>query len=83
MAKTIEDCWESFSRLVIPPDAPETQIREMRVAFYAGAASMFNLCDATGEPDVSLAEGCRRLNGWKAELERFAAQLSAKGRTVQ
>jgi len=36
---TLQERWESFQKMVIPPNAPPVQIREMKLAFYAGAES--------------------------------------------
>jgi hypothetical protein len=38
----IARAWADFRRVVIEPDAPEIQLREMRRAFSAGAVFMFN-----------------------------------------
>lgn len=33
---TIKEQWLSFKASVMPPDAPAIQVREMKLAFYAG-----------------------------------------------
>jgi hypothetical protein len=37
----IEAGWNSYRTEVVPPDAPEVQVRESRRAFYAGATWLF------------------------------------------
>lgn len=37
---TIADEWDEFAKHVVPPDAPDVQRVEMRVAFYAGATAL-------------------------------------------
>ena len=44
----IEKEWADFARM-IPPNAPEIQNREMRQAFFAGAAMMFTTIAETSE----------------------------------
>ena len=35
--------WNVFREMVVPKDAPETQLREMRRSFFAGASMCFTL----------------------------------------
>lgn len=83
MAKTIEGCWQEFARRVVHADACDTQLNDMRLTFYAGVSAMFSLSQEIGRPDVSEAEGCRRLTGWMGEIERFVEQIKGPARTVQ
>lgn len=39
--RPVADAWASFERNVVPPSAGATQRQEMRLAFYAGAHSLF------------------------------------------
>lgn len=50
----IEATWESFKNQVIPKEASELQLREMKIAFYAGSfglfQSMMTMLDPGKEP---------------------------------
>lgn len=35
--------WNTYREMVIPPNAPEIQLKEMRRAFFAGASMCFTL----------------------------------------
>lgn len=51
MDNNIASEWEAFERMILDPiGAPPGQRREMRRAFYAGAAAMFMLVSAASEP---------------------------------
>lgn len=52
---TIASEWDAFKAVDIAPNAPPTQLFEMRKAFYAGAASGIKL-SATGTLAANLAE---------------------------
>jgi len=58
---TIAEQFESYRKDVIPVDASETQVKETRLAFYAGAAAIMailiglekqNLSDDQLEPEI-------------------------------
>lgn len=68
---TVQEQWQIFSALVVPKDAPEVQITEMRRAFYAGVEAMLRIQWAIGgieneEAAVAMLEGvhdeCRRFS---------------------
>ncbi len=40
---TIETMWNLFVKLIMPKDAPDIQIREMKKAFYAGFIECFKI----------------------------------------
>lgn len=40
MAGHIEEGWRSYRNKVVPKDAPPVQVRETRLAFYAGVAHL-------------------------------------------
>lgn len=64
--------WESYRRVVIPPDAPPVQVIESRRAFYAGAQAFMTICAASpdnGEDQV--------VNGLCAELKQFGDDVTA------
>jgi hypothetical protein len=83
--KLIEAGWVSFRHLVVHPDAPPDQLREMRIAFFAGAQHLFasinSIMDEDAEPtDADL----QRMQSISDELEAFVdAELSKMMRTPQ
>lgn len=72
----IEAGWVSLRIAVLPRDAPEIQVREMRKAFFAGAqhlfASMTNIMDDDREPTE---DDLRRVEMIHVELEAWGDQL--------
>lgn len=76
--KLIEIGWLSLRRLIISPNAPEMQIKEMRWAFFAGAqhlyASIMTIIEPEEEPtDAELA----KMNAIYKELEIFRQEIKA------
>jgi len=56
MKTPIEDMWQSFSKEVMPPDVSQTQLREMRKAFFSGAAGLFTYIINILEPGKEATE---------------------------
>lgn len=59
--KTIAEAWSYFQNRVVYPKAPQIQKDEMRKAFFAGAASCFDLmmdisASPTKEANAKMAE---------------------------
>jgi len=80
--KIVEAGWQAYRMLAIPPNAPEIQVRECRLAYFFGAqhlfASMMGVLDDGSEPtDADL----RRLDQINAELESFIAQFKQSTET--
>lgn len=73
---TLQDQWEKFSTLVVPKDAPPIQKIEMKRSFYAGAHAYFHLI-AGDLCDVSDDAGVAMIEGWRQEIETFAAEVKA------
>lgn len=72
----IEAGFVSLRMAAISPNAPETQLREMRMAFFAGAqhlfASVLSILDPGAEPtDKDLS----RMAAIDNELRKFASEL--------
>lgn len=67
--------FESYREKVIPREASETQVRETRRAFYAGAQAMMTICKAVGTDHVSEAEGEQILEDADQELRRFCEDV--------
>lgn len=64
--------WESYLKAVIPAGAGETQKRECRRAFYAGAWAFLNLTQAIMDPGDEPTDGdMDRFSLLVAELEGF------------
>lgn len=77
--KLIEAGWVGLKAMSIPPDAPEIQVSEMRMAFMAGAqhlfASIMGILDPGEEPtDADL----RKMDLINAELEAFRGELAMR-----
>ena len=78
--RPIEALWQSYRNLVVPPDAPEDQLRETKQAFFAGAASLLeavNNCilDPGDEPTAGDFE---RMGKIQDELDEFGANLDRR-----
>lgn len=78
MTKQFQEQWEEYDRRVIPLNAPPTQRREMRRAFYAGAVALFSLVQALGDEDISEEAGAKALEALQAELESFLSQVGTR-----
>lgn len=75
MKTPIEDEWNDYRKTVIHKDAGEAQIAETKLAFFAGAASLFTAimrCLSPG-PDPS-EDDIGAMVAITAELKRFAAR---------
>lgn len=74
--KLIEAGWLSLRYLTIPPDAPDFQLRDMRVAFFAGAQHLWASIMSVLEPDSEpTPNDLRRMALIGTELDSFAEQL--------
>lgn len=77
LPKTLAAAWAHYRERVVPVDAGHYQVHGTRTAFYAGAASMFDLIRAVGDPQ---AEGVTdaeldAVTALHDELEAFALEL--------
>jgi|SRR5262252_9415924 len=75
----IEMGWVALRRLAVPPNAPDLQVNEMRMAFMAGAQHLFtsilSVLDPGEEPtDADL----RRLDLIHKELETFRKEMELR-----
>ena len=77
--RLIEAGWAVVRAHAIPPNAPDIQINEMRMAFYAGAqhlwASVNSILSEDREPTD---EDMRRMQLIHDELQQFAAELELR-----
>ena len=71
--KIIEGGFAGFSMMVIPKDAPQIQIQEMRMAFFAGAQHLFASIMAVMDSDRDPTErDLHRMSLIHQELEAFS-----------
>jgi hypothetical protein len=77
--KLIEAGWIGLQLAAVPPDAPQLQINEMRMAFMAGAqhlfASILTILDPGAEPSDA---DMRRMDLISKELEAFRNELELR-----
>ncbi len=77
--KLIEAGWVSLRRACLPPDAGDVQLREMRMAFFAGAQHLFGSIMTILEPDAEPTEAdLRRMTLIDDELQRFIQDFGDK-----
>lgn len=70
--KLIEAGWVGLKMAVMPPNAPQVQIDEMRKAFFAGAQHLFTSIIGILEPDDEPTEkDLERMTLIHKELEAF------------
>lgn len=79
---TIAQMWDVFRNIVLVPiNAPEVQVLEMKKAFYAGATSFFDVMMANGNlPD---AEAEAELGKLSNEMQSFAMSLVADNPNIR
>jgi hypothetical protein len=76
MAGYIESLWQDFERDVMPKDAGETQRRESRRCFYAGAQSLLTFLM------IGLDPGADPTDTDLAKMDDISAELHAFSRAV-
>lgn len=69
--KTALGLWEDYARKVMPPNAPEVQRVETKLAFMSGLFAMLTEMRRLGEHDVSEDAGVVHLDRWLKELTVF------------
>lgn len=72
---TILNQWDSYKSDVLPKNAPPIQIKECRMAFYAGAKSLLDCLLDVALTDLSDEASAIFLEGYELELDEFAKQL--------
>jgi hypothetical protein len=76
--RLIEKGWQSY-RALLPPNAPEVQIRETRQAFYGGAAILFEAMMRTLDPGEEPTDrDMHRMAGIQEELAEFGRSLDTR-----
>ncbi len=72
----IENEWRKFVALVMPPNAPEIQRKEMKRAFYAGSEAFLRVTLDVLEPGPEPTENdMRRMELISEELKQFATDV--------
>lgn len=75
--KLIDECFTLFAAKVYP-DAPTSQLREMRTCFFAGAAELFAVMNAGLDDGISETDGdLKFMSQWVDELEAFYRKTMA------
>jgi len=77
--KIVESGWVSLKMQVIPENAPQVQLEEMRMSFFAGAQHLFgsimSVLDEDAEPTEADLERMSKIND---ELDEFLTQFKLK-----
>jgi hypothetical protein len=86
--KLIEAGWIAMQLACIPPDAPQIQLDEMRMAFFGGAQHLFGTIMNVLDPDAEPTEAdLKKMDQIDRELKTFIAEFEKKhgisGRTDQ
>lgn len=80
--RVIEIGFQAMRRLLISKYAPEAQVEDMRLAFFAGAqhlfASIFAILDPDSEPTDKDMERMSKINDELNEFTKEVAALIAK-----
>lgn len=75
----IEAGWIGLRYAAVAKDAPAIQLKEMRMAFFAGAQHLFSSILTVLEPDAEPTEAdLRRMDMIKSELDEFLRQFRAE-----
>jgi hypothetical protein len=75
--KTLAEAWASYESALLAT-AGETQRRETRRAFYAGAQVLFYLAvEEAGADDLTDDKGADMMERWHQELQQFAGDVKA------
>lgn len=82
--KLIEAGFAAFAHFVIPKDAPAIQLREMQLAFMAGAehvfSSIMNILDPGEEPTEA---DLRRMDLIQTEIDAWRGRISERVHPAQ
>jgi hypothetical protein len=75
----VEGGWEALKAMAMPPDAPQSQIDEMRNSYFAGAQYIFGTIMSILKPGIEpTKKDMRRIMLMHEELERFLGELERK-----
>jgi hypothetical protein len=80
----IEAGFSGFRALCISEGAPEQQLHDLRIAFFAGAQHLFSSIMTVLDPeDEPTAQDLGRMNKIHEELQRFSEQFSQMLKAMQ
>jgi hypothetical protein len=78
-APSIAAGWDGYRKMVIHPQAPEIQLSECRMAFYAGATVLMEAIMKCLDPgEEPTADDMARMASIQKELDDFAATFDEK-----
>ncbi len=79
--KLIEAGFQGLLLAVIPENASQIQIEEMRIAFFSGAQHLFGaIMSSLDEDEEPTEEDMQRMANISEELDRFANYLELRAR---
>jgi len=77
--KLVEAGWVGLKLTVLPPDAPDIQLHEMRAAFFAGAHHLFTSMMGMLDAGEDATEGdVNRMDLIHAELQQFIKEFKSR-----
>lgn len=74
---TIEESWEKFSKVAIPANADERQVRDMRLAYFSGAGRVLDISHDLADKSVSDAAFSAIFSGLVEEVLKELAEYAA------
>lgn len=74
---TIEESWEKFSKVAIPANADERQVRDMRLAYFSGASRILDISSNLADKNVSQEAYCAVFDGLVEEILKELASYAA------
>jgi hypothetical protein len=78
----IEAGWVALRASAVPLDASEDQLREMRMAFFAGAQHLFGSIMTILDPEAEPTEAdLKRMESINDELNKFLAEMLQQTRS--
>lgn len=71
--------WAGFRLICIPPDAPQIQLDEMKMAFFGGAQHLFtSIMTIMDEDHEPTDDDMRKMSLIDTELEEFLVEFKKK-----
>jgi hypothetical protein len=82
--RLIEAGWQSMLLLVVPKDAPDVQVKEMRNAFFMGAQHLYAALMCIMDEDAEPTEAdMKKMSLIHHELEAFRKEVTTTHRGVR
>src|SRR5262245_37800692 len=71
--------WIGYKMMVLPPDAPQVQIDECRLAFYAGCQHLWGTLTNILDPEADVTDDdVSKMDSINNEMLAFYAEIKAK-----